>query len=83
MYDTPCYVARSDGWRTHVSYQDDWCYGPSQHVATLSVDDWRATVRADVRRHPERNRIPLYWVSDHGNVNRVRRITLRNLRPTR
>lgn len=51
----------------HATYEDE------------RVEDRRAIV-ADIRRHRDRNGIPLYTVSDHGNVRKVRRVTLRSLR---
>lgn len=78
-YEIPCYVIASDGFRESVSYQDDWCYGKSEHIGTVSGEENpRDLIKADIRRHfQERNRLPLYYVSDHGNMSRVRRVTLR------
>jgi hypothetical protein len=77
--ETPCYVISSNGFRDSVSYEDGWCYGPSEYIGC--DDDTRAArdvIKADIRANwNERNSIPVYFVSDHGNVSRVRRITLR------
>ena len=78
---TPCYVISSNGFRDSVSYQDDWCYGKSRHVGTTGGDENpRDLIKADIRQRPsERNGIPVYHVSDHGNVMRVRAIRLRKV----
>lgn len=77
--ETPCYVITSNGYRDSVSYQDDWCYGASSYIGKESeTETARDLIKADIRAHwAERNGLPLYWVSDHGNVNRVRRVRLR------
>ena len=77
--DTPCYVIASNGFREQVSYQDDWCYGRSEHLGSaVEWEDVREMIKAEIRRHwPERNGIPIYLVSDHGNVSRGRAIRLR------
>jgi len=78
-FDRPCYVIASNGFRESVSYEDDWCYGKSRQLGTTSGDeDPRDTIKADIRKAPaERNGLPLYFVSDHGNVSRRRAIRLR------
>ena len=72
---TPCYVIGSQG----VGYEDEWAYGPSEWLGHAS--DWsdvKAHIKADIRRHwTERNGIPIYTISDHGNEERVRSIRLR------
>lgn len=78
--ETPCYIISTDGFRDTVSYKDDWCYGPSRHIATISNGDARDRIKADIRECPgERNGLPIYFVSDHGNVSRRRAIRLRKL----
>lgn len=79
--ETPCYVIASDGYRESVSYQDDWCYGRSQFLGTVTeLENARELIKDHIRQRPtERNGLPLYTVSDHGNENRARRITLRRL----
>lgn len=75
--ETPCYVIESNGFRDSVSYKDDWCYGRSEFLGTTATGA-RELIKEDIRRHfSKRNRIPIYYVSDHGNVSRARRITLR------
>ena len=37
-------------------------------------------IKAHIRARPERNGIPLYYLSDHGNLHRGRAIRLRVLR---
>ena len=75
--ETPCYLIASDGFRDHVSYVDGWCYGETRYIGSTAGNP-REIVKADIReRFDERNRLPLYIQSDHGNVERVRRITLR------
>ena len=75
---TPCYYIRSDGFRYHVSYEDGRCYGRSQFLGTYGLRDPRDVIKADIRAHwDERNGIPLYVESDHGNVQRSRAIRLR------
>jgi hypothetical protein len=76
---TPCYVISSNGFKDRVSYQDDWCYGRSEYIG--AEDDRRTArdvIKLDIRAHwNERNGIPIYFVSDHGNVHRSRAIRLR------
>lgn len=77
--ETPCYVISSNGFRDSVSYQDDWCYGRSEYIG--HDDDSRTArdiIKLDIREHfAERNGIPVYFVSDHGNIHRSRAIRLR------
>jgi hypothetical protein len=77
--ETPCYVISSNGFRESVMYVDDWCYSKSGYIGTSADDDkLREMIKADIRAHwPERNGIPLYFVSDHGNESRLRSIRLR------
>ena len=79
--ETPAYVFSSDGFKTSVSYEDDWCYGKSEHIVTTASDEEaRAAVKEHIRRKTqERNGIPCYMVSDHGNVHRTRAIRLRKV----
>lgn len=72
----PCYVISSNGMRESAGYVDGWCYGPSEHLGY--GDDPRDIIKADIRKHWERNGIPCYFVSDHGNESRIRSIRLRN-----
>jgi hypothetical protein len=75
----PCYVIASNGFKSSVSYEDDWCYGRSRHLATVASGE-RDVIKADIRRQPdERNGLPIYSISDHGNVSRVRAIRLRRI----
>jgi len=76
---TPCYVVSSNGFKDSLSYQDGWCYGASQYLGTSSDDDEiRRLIKADIRAHyDERNGIPMYFVSDHGNISRRRAVRLR------
>lgn len=75
---TPCYVISDRG----ISYEDDWCYGKSEYIGR-TADDWQgdlAILKADIRTHwNERNGIPLYKLSDHGNLHRSRSIRLRRM----
>jgi hypothetical protein len=74
----PAYVISSNGYKNTVSYIDDWCYGKTAHLGTVSVDDPRQIIKRHIReRFDERNGLPLYFVSDHGNISRQRRVTLR------
>ncbi len=71
------YTISSNGFRETVSYDDD---GRTVFVATVAGDhSWRDAVKADIRRYPDRNGSPCQYVSDHGNVIPVRRVTLRSL----
>ena len=74
-FERPCYVIGDKG----VSYEDGWCYGKSRWLGRASDDaQTREIIKADIRKAmSERNGLPLYRVSDHGNVVRVRAITLR------
>ena len=75
--ETPCYIIGPKG----VSYQDDWCYGSSAYLGDAQGDDEaREIIKAHIRERPERNGIPLYYLSDHGNLHRGRAIRLRVLR---
>jgi hypothetical protein len=78
-FQTPCYVVESDGFRDSVAYVDGWCYGKSERIGTaVEWAEVRAMLHRDIRAHwTERNGIPVYTVSDHGNINRVRAIRLR------
>lgn len=70
---TPCYVIYSNGMRDTIEYRDDWCYAKTAQIGTT-----RADIKRDIRKHwDERNGIPIYNVSDHGNVTRGRAIRLR------
>jgi hypothetical protein len=77
--DTPCYVIRSDGFRDHVSYEDGWCYGRSRFLGTAAGDENpRDLIKADIRESfDDRNGLPVYFMSDHGNVSRARCVRLR------
>jgi hypothetical protein len=78
--ETPCYVISDTGFKTNVSYQDDWCYGASKFIGTIRHDeDARELIKQDIRENKERNGIPVYHVSDHGNIFRVRAIRLRKI----
>ncbi len=61
-----------------ASYEDGWCYGPSRYLGD-AVDDAkaRALIHTDIRQHVERNGLPLFYLSDHGNAHRARAVTLR------
>jgi len=75
---TPCYVIGDK----HVTYQDDWCYGRSMMLGSKPLDDVEARqwIKAHIRECPEeRNGLPLYYVSDHGNVHKARAIRLRRV----
>lgn len=74
---TPCYVIGPKG----VSYEDGWCYGASRYLGNAVEDgDARALIHADVRKAPgERNGLPLYYLSDHGNLHRSRAVRLRRV----
>jgi hypothetical protein len=74
--DRPAYVIGPKG----ASYEDGWCYGRSRYLGD-AVDDAaaRALIHADIRQHPDRNGLPLYYLSDHGNLHRSRAIVLRRL----
>ena len=86
--ETPCYVISSNGFRDSVSYKDDWCYGRSEHLGYATDFAWnhrqetaRDLIKADIRQHlDERNGLPIYTISDHGNTERVRAIRLRRSR---
>lgn len=75
----PCYVISSNGFKDFVTYEDDWCFGPSRFLGQfVEYDDARNCIKADIRAQiGERNGLPLYTVSDHGNINRIRTIKLR------
>lgn len=75
--DRPCYVIGPKG----ASYEDGWCYGKSRYLGDAGGDDQaRAMIHADIRAQPtERNGLPLYYLSDHGNLHRSRAIRLRKL----
>jgi hypothetical protein len=76
--ETPCYVIASNGFRDSVSYEDGWCYGKGEFLGHALNDNARDIIKAHIRKAPkERNGIPLYSVSDHGNISKLRRITLR------
>ena len=77
---TPCYVISSNGFVDTVSYVDDWCYGSSAYIGRETKGrSARELIKADIRRHwDERNGIPLYFVSDHGNESRARSIRLQS-----
>ena len=83
-FERPCYVIGDKG----VSYEDGWCYGPSRYLGRARdfalnhrTETEREIIKADIRKAmSERNGLPLYRVSDHGNVERVRAITLRRER---
>ena len=78
---TPCYVISSNGFRDSVSYVDNWCYGKSEYLGSPREVDYgttRSLIKDDIRRHfDERNGIPIYTISDHGNEGRTRAIRLR------
>jgi hypothetical protein len=76
---TPCYVISSNGFTDKVSYQDDWGNGRSEYIGT---EGGRTTahdlIKTDIRQHwTERNGIPVYFISDHGNEERIRAVRLR------
>jgi len=75
----PCYVITCNGFRLAVAYKDDWCYGPSRHLGTADDDEAaRQIIKADIRQHwTERNGLPVWTISDHGNACRIRTIRLR------
>lgn len=77
--ETPCYVISSNGFRESVSYEDGWCYGPSRYIGhDTDSRTARDVIKLDIREQiNERNGLPLYYISDHGNVSRLRRVTLR------
>lgn len=78
--ETPCYVISSNGFKDSISYEDDWCYGKSRYVGATGEgrDAAREIIKRDIReRFEERNGLPLYYVSDHGNIMRIRRVSLR------
>lgn len=78
--DTPAYVISSNGFVYSVSYEDGWSNGPSRYLDTVDTyEEAREAIKADIRRHPDCNRLPLYSVSDHGNISRIRRVSLRKL----
>ena len=71
------YTISSNGFRETISYDDE---GRARYVSTVAGDaSWRDVVKDDIRQHPDRNGAPCQYVSDHGNVSRVRRVTLRRL----
>jgi hypothetical protein len=81
FYDA--YVISCNGFRSEISYYDG---ERPIHVATVrpNVDSdtyaaERQAIADDIRSHHDRNRMPLFFVSDHGNVSRRRRVTLRRL----
>lgn len=75
-FERPCYVIGPKG----ASYEDGWCYGKSRYLGDAHDDDKaRALIHADIRANPEQNGLPLFYLSDHGNVHRSRAITLRSL----
>ena len=76
---TPCYVISSNGFKDSLSYEDDWAYGKSEWLGhTTEWDETRNLIKDDIRAHfDERNGIPIYSISDHGNESRVRSIRLR------
>jgi hypothetical protein len=78
--ETPAYVITSNGFRDSVSYEDGWCYGKSRFIGSATGDNARDLIKADIRACPnERNGLPVYSVSDHGNVQRIRAIRLRKV----
>ena len=83
--DTPCYVISSNEFKDSMSYEDGWCYGPSEYLGTaVDWSDVRDIIKADIRKHfAERNGLPIYTVSDHGNEGRTRAIRLRKAPETR
>lgn len=78
-FDRPCYVVSSNGFRDSVSYEDGWCYGPSRFLGTaVEESEIKTLIHADIRaKFEERNGLPLYFVSDHGNISRRRSVRLR------
>lgn len=72
--DRPCYVISDTDTRrgTQVSYEDGWCYGKSEYLGEARADDDpRAIINQHARQKvDERNGLPVYYVSDHGNVDR-------------
>lgn len=78
----PCYII-DDGARggSLVSYKDGWCYGPDRVLGRVidNEEEARDIIARDIREaFDERNGLPVFRVSDHGNVMQVRRVTLRS-----
>jgi hypothetical protein len=81
FYD--CYVISCNGFRSEVAYFDG---DRGRYVGTVrpgTAATERALIAADIREHPDRNGRPLFRVSDHGNISRARRVTLRRLAVSR
>jgi hypothetical protein len=76
LVEGPAYVISDKG----VSYEDGWCYGPSRFLGRYGDDDdARALIHSDIRKAwSERNGLPLYYLSDHGNLHKSRAIRLRS-----
>lgn len=82
--DGPAYIiSDTNGWRITATYYDGWCYGPSACLYDErggSHEAAREKIKRHIRQNPsERNSLPLYHVSDHGNVERRRAIRLRKV----
>lgn len=73
----PAYVY--DDGTSRLSYVDDWCYSATRYIGRyVEWESAREAIKADIRQAPaERNGLPIYTVSDHGNVGRTRAIRLR------
>ena len=75
----PCYIISSNGFRDSVSFQYDEGYGKyvgQDDSETTSRDIIKTDIRTGANWN-ERNGVPVYFVSDHGNLMQVRRVTLR------
>jgi hypothetical protein len=75
----PAYVISDTGYSCVVSYQDDWCYGKSRPLGRASSHEHaRKLIKVDIRQgYDERNGLPVYHISDHGNLQRIRCVRLR------
>lgn len=78
---TPCYVISSNGFKDRVSYQEEPDFGRYIGMETPYISAHQL-IHRDIREHWDRNGSPVFFVSDHGNSQRIRTITLRSRRPT-
>lgn len=76
MIKYPCFMISSNGMRDSVSLEETSGIGRYLGREADGVTA-RDIIKSFIRSHPDTNGLPLFYVSDHGNVSRMRRITLR------
>lgn len=75
--DYPCFVISSNGFKDSVSLKEDPGLDRFLGSDASTGMETRDIIKDFIRRHPDTNGLPLYFISDHGNIRRQRRVTLR------